>query len=183
MNTILIIATVFVSIIILFFLVALFSRKTYKIERTISISKPPQDVFKYIRNIRNQDHYNKWVMADPNMKKTFVGTDGNKGFIYGWDGNKKAGAGEQEILNIDNESRIEMEVRFLRPFKGIAYSTMETASLNGSAHHKNSTEVKWTFSSKLKYPVNIFLLITNIENAMGKDLDLSLSKLKSILEK
>ena len=39
-------------------------------------------------------------MVDPNMKKEFKGTDGTTGFIYGWNGNKKAGEGEQEIKNM-----------------------------------------------------------------------------------
>ena len=181
MNYLLIIGATIASIIILLFIVALFSRKTYKIERTIKIGKPVNEVFNYLRNIRNQDYYNKWVMRDPNMKKSFSGTDGTKGFIYGWDGNKQAGEGEQEILNIENDRRIYMEIRFLRPFKAIAYSTVETESLNSAL--SNSTAVKWSFSSKMKYPLNIFLLVTSIEKQLGKDLELSLGNLKAILEK
>lgn len=37
-------------------------------------------------------------MTDPNMRKNFKGTDGTVGFCYAWDGNKKAGKGEQEII-------------------------------------------------------------------------------------
>lgn len=36
-------------------------------------------------------------MLDPNMEKEFKGTDGTVGFIYGWNGNKEGGEGEQEI--------------------------------------------------------------------------------------
>lgn len=181
MNTILIIVAVLVGIILLLFIIALFSRKGYKIERSVMIAKPISQVFDYLRNIRNQDYFNKWVMTDPNMKKSFKGTDGTKGFIYEWDGNSQAGAGEQEIKNIDNNRRIDLEIRFVRPFKGIANSTIETEPLTGTA--SNSTIVKWSFTSNMKYPMNIFLLITNIEKKLEKDLDLSLTNLRTILEK
>ena len=181
MGTLLIIAAVLVGIIVLLFVVALFSRKGYKIERSVLIAKPIGHVFDYLKNIKNQDYFNKWVMTDPNMKKSFKGTDGTKGFIYGWDGNSRAGAGEQEIKSIDNNRRIDLEIRFVRPFKGIANSTIETEPLTGTAN--NSTIVKWSFSSEMKYPMNIFLLVTNIEKKLEKDLDLSLTNLRTILEK
>jgi hypothetical protein len=181
MNYLIVIGSTIATIIILLLIIALFSRKSYRIERSIIISKPISDVFNYLRHIKNQDYYNKWVMRDPNMQKSFTGTDGTKGFIYAWDGNKQAGAGEQEIRGIENNKRVEVEIRFVRPFKGIAYSTIETESPNSAP--SNSTAVKWSFTSKMNYPLNIFLVITSIEKQLGKDLESSLVNLKAILEK
>jgi hypothetical protein len=183
MNIVLIILGTIGAAVCALFIIGLFSRKTYRIERSVTILKPASEVFHYIRFLKNQDHYNKWVMMDPGMKKDFSGVDGTKGFIYAWDGNNKAGAGEQEIKNIDPEKRVDMEVRFKRPFKGIARAFMETSSVIDTNNYQEATKLQWVFSSELKYPANIFLLLMNVEKTLGRDIDLSLANLKTILEK
>ncbi len=176
MNIILLIALVLISSIVLLLIVALFKKKEYHIHREITINAPVQTVFDYIKQLKNQDYFNKWVTVDPNMKKEFKGTDGTAGFIYGWNGNKKAGEGEQEIKVIAEGKSIETEVRFVRPFAGIAYANMVTESVSD-----NQTKVSWNNSSTIKYPLNI--MVSVIEKMLAKDMDISLSNLKSILEK
>ena len=177
MNILLIILLIIVAIIALLFIVALFSKKQYAVERTVVIQRPKHEVFNYITRLKNQDNYSKWVMMDPLMKKTYRGEDGSKGFVYAWNGNNKAGAGEQEIKKLEEGRRMETEVRFVRPFKGTAFNYFETHDVK-----ENSTRLSWGFSSRLRYPANIFLLLTSIERTLGKDIEQSLQKLKSILE-
>ncbi|MDQ3683867.1 MAG: SRPBCC family protein, partial [Bacteroidota bacterium] len=90
-------------------IIALFVKKEYTVERDITINKPKQEVFNYVKYLKNQDNYSKWVRTDPAMKKDFRGTDGTVGFVYAWDGNKKAGKGEQEIKNIMEGERVDVE--------------------------------------------------------------------------
>jgi hypothetical protein len=171
------IALIIVSIIVLLFIIGLFSKKSYTIQRDIIIDKPKQDVFNYLKFLRNQDHYSKWVMTDPKMKKTFTGTDGTVGFIYAWDGNKKAGQGEQEITGIKEGEKLDVEIRFVRPFSGVAQTPFTTTTLSA-----NQTKVTWGMSSTMKYPMNIMLLFMNMEKILGKDLEISLVNMKNILE-
>src|SRR5688572_3712135 len=184
MQILLIALAIIGSLLFLIMIIALFARKAYTIQRSIVVAKPVGEVFDYIRQLKNQDNYSKWVMMDPNMKKEFAGKDGTVGFIYGWDGNNKAGAGEQEIKHIVPDNQVDIEVRFKRPFKGIAFSLLKTTpNLNSGHEQRASTTVQWTFASRLKYPTNIFLLLMNVEKTLGKDLELSLASLKGILEK
>ncbi len=81
-------------------IIALFVKKEYEVEREVTINKPKEEVFNYVKHLKNQDNYSKWVRMDPNMRKDFKGIDGTVGFVYAWDGNKDAGKGEQEIKNI-----------------------------------------------------------------------------------
>ena len=178
MNTLLVILVVIAILIALLLIVALFSKKEYTLGREITINKPKQVVFDYVKLLKNQDHYSKWVMMDPNMKKDFKGTDGTVGFIYAWDGNKQAGKGEQEIKQLREGERIDMEIRFERPFKGVAETYMTTENAGG-----NQTKVKWVFGSKLKYPMNLMLVFMNMDKLLGKDMETSLTTLKGILEK
>ena len=178
MYILLIILGIIGGIIALLLILALFAKKGYSVHREIVINKPVQEVFDYVKFIKNQDYYNKWVMRDPNMKKVFKGTDGTAGFIYGWNGNKEAGEGEQEIKNIKNGERVDLEIRFVRPFAAVGYAEMLTSSAPG-----NQTHVKWGMSSSMKYPMNVMMLFMNMDKLLGKDLETSLNTLKGILEK
>ena len=129
MNTLITILLVVASIIVLLLFLALFTNKRYSLKREIKIGKPLQEVFNFLRYLRNQEHFSKWVMMDPNMKKEFRGTDGSIGFVYAWDGNKEAGKGEQELKGISEGERIDVEVRFIKPFQGIAKTPFTTKSL------------------------------------------------------
>src|SRR5688572_10445584 len=105
-------------------IIALFVKKEYKVEREVTINKPKREVFDYVKYLKNQDNYSKWVRMDPNMKKDFRGTDGTVGFVYAWDGNKDAGKGEQKIKNITEGERVDVEVRFEKPFEAVATAPM-----------------------------------------------------------
>ncbi|MFN5415491.1 MAG: SRPBCC family protein [Flavobacteriia bacterium] len=167
-----------VGIIALLLLLALFTKKEYTIQREIVIEKPIDEVFNYIKQIKNQDYFSKWVMTDPNMNRVFTGNDGEVGFIYAWDSqNKAAGKGEQEIKNIIQNELLDLEIRFEKPMKGLAKTPFRTTSISA-----NETKVNWGMESKMNYPMNAIMLFVNFENILGKDLEISLNNLKTILE-
>src|SRR5438093_8050304 len=119
MNILLIILVAIAIIIAIILIAAAITGKEYVIEREITINKPKQEVFNYIKFLKNADQYNKWVMMDPNLKKDYKGTDGTAGFIYYWDSaNKNVGKGEQEITKIIEGERVDYEIRFIKPFEG-----------------------------------------------------------------
>lgn len=176
MSIVITILVILAGIIALLLIVAIFTKKDYTTQSEIIIHAPRQKVFDYMKQIKNQDNFNKWVMVDPGMKKDFKGTDGTVGFIYAWNGNKEAGEGEQEIKAIAEGKNIETEIRFVRPFAGVAHAKMTTESLSG-----NQTKVTWNTSSNMKYPLNIMLPM--IVKMLEKDMGISLTTLKNILEK
>jgi len=179
MNILITVVLIIVGVVALLLVIAFFTKKGYVIEREIVIQKPKDDVFNYVRLIKNQDFYSKWVMVDPGMKKEFKGQDGTTGFIYAWDSKDKgAGKGEQEIKKIVDKEKIEMEIRFERPFRAISQAAMTTSELGAS-----QTRVKWMFESAMKYPMNVMMLFVNFEKLLGRDMETSLSTLKGILEK
>jgi hypothetical protein len=176
MNIAITIISVITGIIALLLIIALFMNKGYKTYREIIIRAPREKAFDYLKHIKNQDNFNKWIMVDPEMKREFKGTDGTVGFIYAWNGNKEAGEGEQEIKAITEGKSIQMEIRFVRPFAGIAQAEMTTEPLPD-----DQTKVSWSTASEMKYPLNIMLSM--IVKMLEKDMDTSLTTLKNILEK
>ena len=168
-----------VGIVALLLIVALFVKKEYSVEREVVIGKPTADVFAYVKFIKNQNNYSVWNMKDPNSKMEYTGTDGTVGFISSWDSEMEdVGKGEQEIKGITEGSRIDMELRFKKPFEATDYAYMST-----EAAGENQTKVKWGFNGKMPYPMNLMLLCMNMDNMLGKDLETGLLNLKNILEK
>jgi hypothetical protein len=175
MNALSITILVIAAIIALLLIIALFMKKGYQTYSEIIIHAPRQKVFDYLKHIKNQDNFNKWVMMDLDMKKEYRGNDGTVGFIYAWNGNKEAGEGEQEIKAISEGKNIEMEIRFIRPFAGIAHAEMATESVSNDL-----TKTSWSTASQMKYPLNIMLPF--IVKMLEKDMGASLTTLKNILE-
>ncbi|MEO6523102.1 MAG: SRPBCC family protein [Mucilaginibacter sp.] len=179
MSIVIIIIGIIVGLVVLLLIIAAFSRKDYAIERQIVINKPQQEVFDFIKYLKNQDHYNKWWTMDPDAKKDYKGIDGTVGFIAYWDSqNKQAGQGEQEIKKITDSQRLDTEIRFIRPFAGIANIFMTTDAITTT-----QTKVTWGMSGAYKYPMNIMLVIMKMDKLLGGDLEISLSRLKDYLEK
>ncbi|MBK8444711.1 MAG: SRPBCC family protein [Sphingobacteriales bacterium] len=160
-------------------IVALFVKKDYAVEKEIVINAPKAEVFEYIKFLKNQDNYSKWNKIDPNMKKTYTGTDGTVGFISAWESkNENVGVGEQEILKITEGERIDTKLRFKAPFEAQddAYMITEDAE-------NNQTKVKWGFKGAFPYPMNLMGLFLNMDKEIGSDLETGLNNLKTILEK
>lgn len=178
MNVLLYILLGVAGFVALLLILALFTKKGYSIQRQIVIARPVTEVYDYLRHIKNQDLFNKWVQTDPKMQKIYKGTDGEVGFIYGWNGNKQAGEGEQEIKKLDPNKLIDLEVRFLRPFKAVAKTPFSLKD-NGDG----TTTVVWGMTSAMNYPMNLVLLFMNMDKVLGADLESSMLVLKGLLEK
>ncbi len=120
MKIIKIIVVAIVAISALLLIIALFLPKDYVVTQSIVIQRPQADVFNYVKIIDNQKYYSIWVMEDPKSLMTNKGTDGTVGYVSAWDSkNKNVGKGEQEITKITTE-RIDVDLRFVRPFKSEA---------------------------------------------------------------
>ena len=169
---------IFVTLIFLILVVPIFTGKVLSINRSILINKPLPEVFEYIRILKNQDYFSVWASKDPGMKKEYIGVDGTVGFVSAWDSQMKdVGKGEQEIIKIIDGERIDYELRFLKPFK-----TTNQASFSFKSINESSTIVTWGFTGKMKYPLNLLLLLRDIEGMMALDLQNGLDKLKVLLE-
>jgi len=168
---------ILLGIIAIFILAASLMPKDYAVEREIIIDKPKAQVFAYLKPLKNQDNWSVWMAKDPNVKKTFKGTDETVGFTSRWDGNEEVGSGEQEIKKILEGERIDTELRFIKPFESINDAYMITEAVG-----PEQTRVKWGFTGAMPIPMNVFLPFMGMEDSVGKDFSDGLKNLKKILE-
>ena len=166
-----------VGVIILLLLTGLFTKKEFAVVREVTIAKPNQEVFDYIKYLKNQDNFSTWTQMDPNMEKTFTGEDGTVGFMSHWNSEvENVGEGEQEIMKIEDGKRIEFQLRFKKPFEATDMAYMTTEDVSGQ------TKVVWGFEGNMPYPSNLMLLFMDFDDMLGPELQTGLNNLKSLME-
>ncbi len=179
MNSLTIVLLIIVVLIIFILIRASMLENEYTIEEEIIIDKPKQEVFEYIKFLKNHGNFNKWVMMDPNMKKEYKGTDGTVGFVYAWDSdNKQVGKGEQQIKKMIDGESIDYEIRFIKPFQGTSFARLATTMVSA-----NQTKVKWSFFGMRTFGMKLMHMLLNLKKMLAKDLATSLRNLKAVLEK
>lgn len=159
------------GVVILLLIIAAFLPKTFKSERSVVINRPQQEVFDYVKYIKNQDSYGKWNLMDPEMKKSYEGTDGTVGFKYTWDG-KKVGKGTQTIVRLTEGKEIETSLDFGFGDPATSHMILEPVSAS-------ETRVTWGISGDSPWPMNLMGYVYD----MGADFEEGLNNLKNILEK
>jgi len=165
------------GVIVLALIVAAVADKDFKVSREVTIEAPHQEVFNYVKYLKNQDNFSKWSSMDPHMKKEYKGVDGTVGFISSWaSDSSNVGVGEQEILAID-KNRIDYALRFKEPFESNDKAFMKFEPIGGS-----QTKVTWAFEGTMDFPMNLMLVITDFDGMLGADLEYGLTELKKILE-
>lgn len=164
------------GLIAIILLAAAIMPKAFTISAEIVIEKPSSEVFNYVKHLKNQEKYSVWVMADPNVKLDYKGTDGTVGFIASWSSeNKNVGVGAQEIKAIKEGERYDVELRFEKPFKATNQANTITTVVGD-----NRTKVTSVFSGSNPFPMN--LMVPMIKKMLLKDMNQNFTNLKSILE-
>lgn len=169
---------VIVTLIAIPLITALFVRKDYHTERKVVIEQPVEMVFDYAKLLKNQDNFSVWAKMDPDMQKTYTGTDGEVGFVSAWEStNPDVGRGEQKIVDMVENERIDYELIFLEPWESV-----NDAYLIFNRLDKNETEMTWGLKGRMPYPFNLMYLFMDFDTMLGKDLTDGLNNLKDILE-
>lgn len=167
-----------VALVSIVLIVALFVKKDFHVSRSVEIERSSQDIYDYLRYLENHESFAVWTMKDPNIKKSYSGSEGNVGSIYKWSSEMEdVGAGEQEIIHLEDNKQIDFELRFKKPWESTAKAYFELSNTSNA-----TTKVTWGFKGASPWPWNIMLLFMNMEDELGPDLERGLNNLKDILE-
>ena len=159
-------------------IVTYFSPTDYAVARETTVNKTPEEVFAYVKLLKNQNEWGPWFKKEPTMHQEFRGTDGQPGFVVAWKGqNAETGEGEQEIKKITEGKRMDTELRFKQPFPATANSYITTEPAG-----EGQTKVTWGMTGSMPRPMNLMLLVMNMDKEVGKEFEEGLATLKSTLE-
>lgn len=148
-------------------------------EKSISINAPVEKVWQNTNTLKAMDQWSPWNDLDPGMKKEWTGTTGQHGEKVCWDSkNKQAGKGCQELEKVDEAGkRIDTAIKFLTPYESEANAYVTVVP------EGNGSKATWGFTSQIPYPFTLMKLFMNMEDAVGKDYQKGLSRLKALSEK
>lgn len=150
---------------------------TFRVERTARIQAPPEKVQGYIEDFHLWAQWSPFEKLDPQMQRSFSGTEKGRGAVYAWEGNGKAGAGRMEILEIDPGSRVTIALDFRKPFKASNTAEFTLAPRDGG------TEVTWAMFGPVPFVAKIMHLFFDVDRMVGKDFEAGLANLKALAEK
>jgi len=150
----------------------------FRVERETTINKPVSEIYSYAKLLKNQNEWGPWYKKEPTMHQEFRGTDGEVGFVSYWKGAKdETGEGEQEIKRLVPDKQIDTQLRFKQPFESAADAYMILEPIGES-----QTKVKWGFTGSMPRPMNMIMLVMDMDKEVGKDFGEGLANLKSIME-
>ncbi|SIQ52075.1 Polyketide cyclase / dehydrase and lipid transport [Chryseobacterium sp. RU37D] len=167
------------SILIFWLVAAFFVSGDCKYEKSISINAPVEKVWQNTNTLKAIDQWSPWNDLDPNMKKNWTGTTGQTGEKMCWESKKEeAGKGCQEVKKIDQANkRIDTKIVFLTPYESEANAYVSVVP------EGNGSKTTWGFTSTIPYPFTIMKFFMNMEEAIGKDYQEGLTRLKNLSEK
>jgi uncharacterized protein YndB with AHSA1/START domain len=148
----------------------------FRVARSQRVQAPPERIFELINDFHQWAVWSPWEKLDPAMTKSYTGAASGKGAVYAWAGNRKAGEGRMEITDTVPGSRVVIKLDFLKPFEG--HNTAEF----GLEVEDKFTNVTWTMSGPVPYPMKLTTMFFSMDGLVGKDFETGLTNMKAIAE-
>lgn len=148
----------------------------FVIERTVMIAAPPEWVFPLVNDLETGLKWSPFERLDPSMVKRFSGPKSGPGAAYDWEGNRKAGAGRIEIVEITQPSLVILQLTMDRPMKAI----------NRVEYHLdrqgNATRFTWKMTGPQPFIAKLMSLIIETDKIVGPMFEEGLANLKALAE-
>lgn len=150
---------------------------TFRVERTITIQAPPEKIIPFIEDFHQWPTWSPFEKLDPAMKRTLSGPEKGKGAVYQWDGNRKAGSGRMEVLEVVPASKVSIQLEFTKPFESKNLAEFDLVNKGGA------TSVTWSMSGPQPYVTKIMTIFVSMDSMVGGDFETGLANLKAAAEK
>jgi hypothetical protein len=152
-------------------IVSLFLPSTYRVERRVTISARPGDIFPLINTLKQWPEWTAWTVAKyPDMKISFTGPESGVGAGYQWEG-KSSGQGTLKLTKSEADKSIGYDL----DFENGKYLSRGAITLEPSGE---SVTVIWSNEGDLGWnPVSRFFGLF-MDKMMGPDLEEGLRNLQ-----
>lgn len=166
-----------IAIITFFAFLHAWAKKSYDVNRTVFINKKKEEVYNYIRQLKNQPKWMPWFTKDPEAILKTKGEDGKIGAAFYWNGNNWVGEGTQKITKIKHNKVFETKILYIKPIKLTALTYIAVKEIE-----PDRTKMIWGVRGYLAFPLTIISLFYSPEKMLGIKLEEGLKDLKKILE-
>jgi len=166
-----------ITIVIVLFLVYVATRPSeFRVVRSLAISASPAVLFEQVNDLHRWQAWSPWAKLDPEMKVTYAGAEQGTGASYTWLGNKKVGEGKMVIEQSEPDSRIVIQLQFIKPFP--ATNTTEFSF----KPEGNQALVTWAMTGQKNFMMKFFGVLMNMDKMIGQDFEKGLAAMKTIAE-
>ncbi len=148
----------------------------FRIERSLVIAAPASALYALINDLHAWSTWSPWEKMDPAMQKSFSGPDAGVGAKYHWVG-PKSGEGEMTIIESVKPSKIEIDLRFIKP---IAANNRTTFTVEPEGE---GTRVTWVMEGNNGFVAKAFGVFMNMDAMVGKDFANGLAALRDAATK
>lgn len=166
-----------IAIIAIIAIRAAFIAGEYRVERSIVVQAPPEQVFPLLNDFQRFASWSPWQKLDPAMATQVSTPSAGKGAVYEWRGNSEAGAGRMEILESTPAQRVRVKLNRLTPFE--TESTFDyTLAPSGTG-----TKVTWAMHGPSTFPTKVMQVFVPMDEMVGGDFERGLAAIKAVAEK
>lgn len=149
----------------------------YRIQRSLAMAASPEAVYATVEDLRQFARWSPWDARDPNLQRTFEGPERGPGARLRWQGNSEVGVGTLSITQATPPSALRYLMVLERPWRATIENDLRIVRAPAGAH------VTWAVSGELGFWAKLFTLFDNPDSRVGTDLEVGLSRLKTLVEK
>lgn len=156
-----------------------FAPVPYRVSRTTRIAAAPEEVFRELVDFRRWVDWSPWEGLDPEMRRSYSGPKAGVDSAYAWEGDKKAGAGSMRITGVQEPRRVDVDLRFDKPFPADNDIRFDLDPEDGGA----ATMVTWTMSGQHTGVMRLLGRVMSMDKMVGGDFERGLAQLKDLVER
>lgn len=149
---------------------------TFRVSRSVTIAAPADIPFGYVNDFHRWTRWSPWEKVDPNLQRSYAGSESGVGAAYHWNGNSKAGQGSMVITESIPAQRIAIDLAFEKPFKARNVTEFTFAQAPGGV------DVTWVMSGTNTTMGKAMSLVMNMDKMIGGSFDEGLGNLKAACE-
>lgn len=165
---------VFVAIL---FILSLTGAKSYEVKRSTVVQATPAEVWPYVNTLEKMQSWSPWRRMDSTIVATYSGEPGKVGSGFAWE-SKQMGKGQQTILAVDPNKRVDMDLKIISPM-----GEMNSLTYVEFADTTGGTKVTWGISGKNGFLSRVMANFMSFDALMGKDFENGLMYLKEEMAK
>ncbi len=158
------------ALVLLIVIVGLLSPRQIRIQRSLTISAPPESLFAQVNEPKKWENWSKWYRDEPTMNLTYFGGQSGAGAGYEWHG-KKQGNGRLVITKSEPAQRVDYDVDFMENGSGKGFATFEP----------KGTETLVTLGMDTDMGANPFMRVMGLfmDALVGPDFEAGLNNMKA----
>ncbi|MFT6897315.1 MAG: hypothetical protein ACJA13_001721 [Paraglaciecola sp.] len=147
---------------------------TYTVERNVRIDAPAENIFRYVKNLRQWQRWGVWFKRDPDMHVSYSGPESAVGMQSSWS-SESQGNGRMEVIGMEENHRIIYSLYFIDMDMGSTGELVFSPS-------EDQTLVTWRdYGDVGANPLYRYFAFF-MDSMIGDDLQIGLDNLKVISE-